>query len=61
MILGACARNNLAAQAGHVTCGLHFDDSDYKDHLTPEYEVNALHGCLLVGGSFGYTYRSEGI
>ena len=54
MISGACARSNSAAQTDHVTCGLHFNDSDYKHYLTPaEYEINALHGCLqlLVGSS----------
>ena len=72
MISGACARCKLcnsAVQAGHVTCGLHFDDSDYKHYMKPaEYEVNALHACLqlLVGGSVGYTtgqmgYDREGV
>lgn len=72
MISGACARSQLcnsAAQAGMVTRGLQFKDSDYDSYLTPDnYEVNALHACLqlLVGGSAGYTsdqmgYEKEGM
>jgi hypothetical protein len=60
MISGACARTKLtdsATQAGLVTRGLQFKDSEYEDYVTQdEYEAYALHACLqlLVGGEVGF-------
>ena len=71
MISGACVRTGLCdsgVQAGEISCGLHFKDSEYETYLTPkDYEINILHACLqlLVGGSAMYTkgeisdYRTE--
>jgi hypothetical protein len=57
MISGACVRTGLCdsgVQAGEISCGLHFRDSEYESYLAPkDYEINILHACLqlLVGGS----------
>jgi len=61
MISGACVRTGLcdsSVQAGKISCGLHFKDSEYESYLTlKDYEINILHACLqlLVGGSAMYT------
>ena len=61
MISGACVRTGLcdsSVQVGKISCGLHFNDSEYESYLTPkDYEINILHACLqlLVGGLATYT------
>jgi len=61
LISGACVRTGLcdsAVQAGEISRGLHFKDSEYKLYFArKDYEINILHACLqlLVGGSAMYT------